>query len=140
MNKSSGLLVMKFGGTSMGSAERIEAAARLTTEQQAKRPVAIVVSAMSKVTDLLLDSLRRAEGGDEAGLDANLAGLTERHVTCCRALLPAGFQETAIDGVGGLIGGAAKLREPVHDVVSAAGAVRVPAAMEELHEPHAAFH
>ncbi len=87
----------------MGSAERIEVAARLTTEQRAKRPVAIVVSAMSKVTDLLLDSLRKAEAGDEAGLDANLAALTERHETCCRALLPAGFQETAIDGVGGLI-------------------------------------
>ena len=100
--KSSGLLVMKFGGTSMGSAERIEAAARLTTEQHANRPVAIVVSAMSKVTDLLLDSLHKAEAGDEAGLDANLAALTERHVTCCRALLPAGFQETAIDGVNGL--------------------------------------
>jgi len=73
---------MKFGGTSMGSAERIEAAARLTTEQQAKRPVAIVVSAMSKVTDLLLDCLRKAEIGDEAGLDTNLAMRTERHLTC----------------------------------------------------------
>ena len=90
MNKSSGLLVMKFGGTSMGSAERIEAAARLTTEQQAKRPVAIVVSAMSKVTDLLLDSLHKAEAGDEAGLDANLATLAERHATCCHALLQIG--------------------------------------------------
>lgn len=104
---------MKFGGTSMGSAERIEAAARLTTEQQAKRPVAIVVSAMSKVTDLLLDSLRKAEAGDEAGLDTNLAVLTERHVTCCRALLPAGFQETAIDGVGGLIGEFARIAKGI---------------------------
>ena len=113
MNKSTGLLVMKFGGTSMGSAERIEAAARLTTEQHAKRPVAIVVSAMSKVTDLLLDSLRKAEAGDEAGLDANLSALTERHVTCCRALLPAGFQEAAIDGVGGLIGEFARIAKGI---------------------------
>ena len=29
-----------------------------------KRPVVIVVSAMSKITDLLLDSLRKAEAGD----------------------------------------------------------------------------
>jgi len=104
---------MKFGGTSMGSAERIEAAARLTTEQHAKRPVAIVVSAMSKVTDLLLDSLQKAESGDEAGLDTNLATLTERHVTCCRALLPAGFQETAIDGVNGLIGEFARIAKGI---------------------------
>jgi len=104
---------MKFGGTSMGSAERIEAAARLTTEQHAKRPVAIVVSAMSKVTDLLLDSLRKAEAGDEAGLDANLATLTERHVTCCRTLLPSGFQETAIDGVAGLIAEFARIAKGI---------------------------
>ena len=57
---------MKFGGTSMGSAERIRVAARLAAEQHAKRPVAVVVSAMSKVTDLLLDSLRKAEAGDQA--------------------------------------------------------------------------
>ena len=63
MNSRSHLLVMKFGGTSMGSAERIDVAARLTTEQHAKRPVAIVVSAMSKVTDLLLDSLPQSRGG-----------------------------------------------------------------------------
>ena len=80
---------MKFGGTSMGSAERIQVAAGLVTEQQAKRPVAIVVSAMSKVTDLLLDSLRKAETGDAAGLEENLAALTEKHETCCLKLLPA---------------------------------------------------
>ncbi len=87
----------------MGSAERIDVAARLTTEQHAKRPVAIVVSAMSKVTDLLLDTLRKAEGGDEAGLDANIQTLTDRHLTCGHELLPEGFQETALDGVHGLI-------------------------------------
>jgi len=63
----------------MGSAERIEAAARLTTEQHAKRPVAIVVSAMSKVTDLLLDSLSKAAAGDEAGdFDDDLQRLVDR--------------------------------------------------------------
>src|SRR5689334_25303327 len=82
------LLVMKFGGTSMGSAERIRVAARLTAEQSARRPVVAVVSAMSKVTDLLLDSLRKAEAGDQADLDANLQKLAERHRECCRGLLP----------------------------------------------------
>lgn len=90
---------MKFGGTSMGSAERIQAAARLTTEQYVKRPVAVVVSAMSKVTDLLLDSLRKAEVGDEAGLDANLKVLAERHLTCCLELLPRDFQKDASDSI-----------------------------------------
>src|SRR5437868_6681905 len=52
------LLVMKFGGTSMGSAERMKVAAAICSEHARTRPVVCVVSAMSKVTDLLLDSLR----------------------------------------------------------------------------------
>ena len=67
------LLVMKFGGTSVGSAERMRVAARLAAEEQRKRPVAVVVSAMSKITDLLLDTMRHAEAGDHAGMEANLA-------------------------------------------------------------------
>ncbi|MEO8050551.1 MAG: aspartate kinase [Acidobacteriota bacterium] len=104
---------MKFGGTSMGSAERMEAAARLITEQHAKRPVAIVVSAMSKVTDLLLEGLRKAEAGDEAGLDANLAALKERHLTCCVGLLPKGFQESTLDGLNGLVGEFARIAKGI---------------------------
>ncbi|MBV8846502.1 MAG: aspartate kinase [Bryobacterales bacterium] len=77
---------MKFGGTSMGSAERIQVAAHLSAEQHANRPVAIIVSAMSKVTDLLLDTLRKAEAGDEADLEANLKTLSERHIEACHAL------------------------------------------------------
>ena len=42
------LLVMKFGGTSMGSADRIRAAADLTRRHQAVRPTLVVVSAMSQ--------------------------------------------------------------------------------------------
>jgi aspartate kinase len=97
------LLVMKFGGTSMGSAERIRVAARLTAEQHARRPVVIVVSAMSKVTDLLLETLRKAEAGDEAALEANLETLTRRHLECARDLLPAARQDAAHAGVERLI-------------------------------------
>ena len=94
---------MKFGGTSMGSAERIRVAARISREQHDQRPVVIVVSAMSKITDLLLDSLRKAEAGDNADLDANLKTLYARHFECCRELLPASRQESALAGVHALI-------------------------------------
>src|SRR5207237_7091747 len=43
----------------------------------------------SKVTDLLLDTMRHAEAGDRAGMDNNLARLRERHEEACRELLPA---------------------------------------------------
>jgi aspartate kinase len=95
-------MVMKFGGTSMGSADRIRIAAGITVAERAKRSVAIVVSAMSKVTDLLLDTLRHAEGGDRATVDKNVAGLRERHETTARDLLaePA----AVVAGIGELVG------------------------------------
>jgi aspartate kinase len=77
---------MKFGGTSMGSAERIRAAAALVLEQHAHRPVAVVVSAMSKVTDLLLDTMKHAEAGDQAGLTRNMEVLRATHLEAARDL------------------------------------------------------
>ncbi len=85
----SDLLIMKFGGTSVGSAERMRASARLAAEAAGSRPVAIVVSAMSGITDLLLGTMRHAEAGDRAGMEANLANLRRRHQEACRELLPA---------------------------------------------------
>ena len=67
------LLVMKFGGSSVGSAERMRVAARIAAGEREKRPVAVVVSAMSKITDLLLATMRYAEAGDRAWIVANLA-------------------------------------------------------------------
>ncbi len=87
------LLVMKFGGTSMGSADRIRTAARIAAQQYAQRPVVCVVSAMSKVTDLLLDSMRRAEGGDEVDLVADIENLRQRHLKAMEELLPEPARE-----------------------------------------------
>lgn len=84
---------MKFGGSSMGSADRIRVAAQLTADQQRRRPTAVVVSAMSKVTDLLLDTLRHAENNDSEGVSQNLATLRARHHATAQDLLPAGLYE-----------------------------------------------
>ncbi len=97
------LLVMKFGGTSVGSAERMRIAAAIAAEQMARRPVAIVVSAMSKITDLLLDTLRRAEAGDQIALKANVDQLRERHIATCRELLPPDRHAEAEGGIAHLI-------------------------------------
>ncbi|HTM49714.1 MAG TPA: aspartate kinase [Bryobacteraceae bacterium] len=94
---------MKFGGTSVGSAERMRSAARICAEQKRKRPTLVVVSAMSKITDLLLDSMRHAEGGDNAGLEANLRALEERHQETCRQLLPPERQPAALAGIADLL-------------------------------------
>ena len=99
------LLVMKFGGTSVGSAERMRTAARLSAEQKRKRAVVIVVSAMSGVTDLLIETTKHAEGGDRAGRDQNIRALEDRHVKACRELLPAAAkQKRVLAGIRELIG------------------------------------
>jgi aspartokinase/homoserine dehydrogenase 1 len=81
------LLVMKFGGTSMGSAERMRAAADIIREHGRKHQLVVVVSAMSKVTDLLLDTLKHAEVGDRAALEGSVRTLLTRHFEACRELL-----------------------------------------------------
>lgn len=74
------LIVMKFGGTSVGSAERIRQAATIVS-QHAKRghKVVVVVSALSKVTDLLLNILNSARLGKGEDMKAGLAQLRLRH-------------------------------------------------------------
>jgi aspartate kinase len=58
------LIVMKFGGTSVGSAERIGQAAQLAVDTAAKgHEVVVVTSAMSKVTDALIGAARLASTG-----------------------------------------------------------------------------
>jgi bifunctional aspartokinase / homoserine dehydrogenase 1 len=97
------LLIMKFGGTSVGSAERMRISAGLAAAEGKKRPVAIVVSAMSKITDLLLDTMRHAEAGDHAGIEANLVTLRERHAQACRELLPETAQAAVLVRIQELI-------------------------------------
>ncbi|HYA18983.1 MAG TPA: aspartate kinase [Bryobacteraceae bacterium] len=95
MEKVEQLLVMKFGGTSMGSADRMKVAYELICASAKKRPVVAVVSAMSKITDLLLDTTRHAEAGDTAGMDRNLAELERRHLEAAEGLLPGDAAVTA---------------------------------------------
>jgi aspartate kinase len=94
---------MKFGGTSVGSAERMRVAARLAARESQQRPVAVVVSAMSKITDLLLDTMRHAEAGDRAGMATNLAALRSRHEDACRQLLPLTRHAPVLAAIHGLI-------------------------------------
>jgi bifunctional aspartokinase / homoserine dehydrogenase 1 len=97
------LLVMKFGGTSMGSAERIQIAAKICSDHKARRPVVAVVSAMSGVTDLLLNTLRHGEAGDESGIQTNLERLSQRHFEACAQLLHGDRCDRVNAGIRSLI-------------------------------------
>ena len=93
-------IVMKFGGTSVGSAERIAQAARLVTEQISKgHRVAVVTSAMSGVTNNLIDAAQAASKGN---LDATLRQrLFERHKAVADAVIQdATVRSVALDLCG----------------------------------------
>lgn len=86
------LLVMKFGGTSVGSPASIARAADLVLEQARDCHVAVVVSAMSQVTNMLLGALDAGSGGDQDALADTLEKLRNKHQAACSELLPPSRQ------------------------------------------------
>ncbi len=86
------LLVMKFGGTSVGSPESIARAADLVVEHVRDCDVVVVVSAMSQVTNMLLGALDAGSGGSQDVLADTLEKLRAKHQAACSGLLPASRQ------------------------------------------------
>lgn len=81
------MIVLKFGGTSVGSGERIRGVARIVLDHADQRPV-VVTSAMSGVTDALLTLAGAAASGDTAALKHGLADLERRHREAAQAIDP----------------------------------------------------
>lgn len=77
---------MKFGGTSVGDARAFERVAALVERARDSRPV-VVVSAMSRFTDALLEAFERAAGGEGADAAARLGEHFERHTAVAAAML-----------------------------------------------------
>src|ERR1700722_9535329 len=63
-NMSQPLVVMKFGGTSVGDAPWIARVAEIVKDASPGGPVVAVVSAMSGVTNRLIEAATKSEGGD----------------------------------------------------------------------------
>ncbi len=79
--------VMKFGGTSVGSAERIRGAAEIAARASTERSVVVVVSAMSGVTNTLIAAAQKASTGDEAAAEALAEALQTKHRETIKALI-----------------------------------------------------
>ncbi len=80
------LHVLKFGGTSLGVAERIAWASRHAASSARRRRTLVVVSAMAGMTNLLLRSARAAATGDGNWRKA-ADEIRERHRQAAEALL-----------------------------------------------------
>lgn len=81
-------IVMKFGGTSVGSAERIAQVAEIVRAQaDRKHQVVVVLSAMSGVTNLLLGAIKDAANGNMGRLLQTRDELLKRHLDVINALV-----------------------------------------------------
>jgi len=90
-------LVMKFGGTSVGSAGAIVQTVGIIKKYQRERGnVVVVASAMSGVTNLLLDCAEKATLNDQPGFISCITQIKEKHLTCLSELpLSAHIRENA---------------------------------------------
>src|SRR5258708_31378317 len=82
------LQVMKFGGTSVGDAACIARAAQIVAQAAKQNGVVAVVSAMSGVTNRLVEAANRAGAGDTQAGAALTDGLRQQHHAALAALVP----------------------------------------------------
>jgi aspartokinase/homoserine dehydrogenase 1 len=87
--------VHKFGGTSLAGAGRYRAACEIVLSERSNGPVAVVVSAMSGVTNALIESVNLAANHDDSYLQT-LESLAERHLATIDGLELPSSQTSAL--------------------------------------------
>ncbi len=87
--------ILKFGGSSVADGERIKAVTDIIAEAARKDRVAVVLSAMKGVTDLLIGAARKAEAGSD-GLKEILETIRTRHFEAVRHLFAPADQASAL--------------------------------------------
>lgn len=86
--------ILKFGGTSVGSVKSISALLDIVEKAQRKEDVVVVLSAMSGVTNLLLEMAEKAQLAEDYG--EQLKTIELKHFDVIRALLPASAQNPVL--------------------------------------------
>jgi aspartate kinase len=81
------MIVVKFGGTSVGDADAIARAADIVRGRLPGRPL-VVVSAMAGVTNALIALAEQASRGHLVGALQAVEALRERHLAAAAALVP----------------------------------------------------
>lgn len=107
--------VLKFGGTSVGSAENIKKVAEIIKTGVGEDVCAVVLSAMHGTTDALIEIGRTAERGDE-NFHATIDALKQKHMAAARELVPgdertAAFIDETFNELAGICDGVLLLRE-----------------------------
>jgi aspartate kinase len=91
------LQVMKFGGTSVGAAACIRRSATIVANAAREYSVAVVVSAMSGVTNRLIDAAHNAKRGDREAGKFIADGLRKQHSEALALLVLDEGQRTKVE-------------------------------------------
>ena len=78
---------MKFGGTSVGDAACITRVAQIVRDAAAEGPIVAVVSAMSGVTNRLIEAATRAEAGERDNAALLIDSLRKQHDVALNTLI-----------------------------------------------------
>src|SRR6478752_5780012 len=97
------LIVMKFGGTSVGNAERFRQCAAIVSEAARHDRIIVVVSAMAGVTDLIFKTIHAARHGDSASTRAQLQRFESVHRELIASLFEPQHQATANEYIAEVI-------------------------------------
>jgi aspartate kinase len=90
------LIAMKFGGTSVGNAERMKNVAEIVAGYAQRAEVVVVVSAMGGVTDMLIRAANEASLGDREHWKNVRRELAHRHREVADQLLKAAEQAAVL--------------------------------------------
>lgn len=88
------MYILKFGGTSVATADTIRQVLRITQETTQREEVCMVVSALGGVTNLLLELVERAQKQEDT--TAGVEEIEARHVQVIRDLIPLTKQSALI--------------------------------------------
>jgi len=90
------MVVMKFGGSSVGDSERIKSVCDIIKSKLKEKPI-VVLSAMKGVTDKLIDTANAAADGDDVSKE--LGELRDKHHSTLKELgLDEGLVDEELDG------------------------------------------
>ncbi len=88
-------IVMKFGGTSVGNAERFRQCAKIVSHAAKQDRVVVVVSAMAGVTDLIFRTIEAARHADAAATHSYLQKFEAVHLELINDLFDQGNRNQA---------------------------------------------
>ncbi len=88
---------MKFGGTSVGDASAIQKVVDIIREASHDRDLVVVVSAMSGVTNQLIEAATQAQAGHRQAVETIFEQLRKRHDAVVSALIHSVPARTRID-------------------------------------------